>query len=102
MTVFKNYLKKKIYFQDNIYREKSLLFNNLYRKEREKISNKILPFGWHWLYFNENVNSANLSIDGHTKRGFFFPKLKGYKRMYVGSELIHKNNFHYNMNVKIY
>ena len=48
---------------------------------------KILPFGWHWLYFNEIFTFDKMGPDGHQKRGSFLPPFKGCKRMFAGSEI---------------
>ncbi len=51
-----------------------------------------LPCGGHWLYFNENNFEQELGIDGHPKRGKFFPLLRGYKRMFAGSQIFFKKD----------
>ena len=40
---------------------------------------KILPHGWHWLYFSENYSINQIGVDGHPKRGIFFLNFKDVK-----------------------
>lgn len=46
-----------------------------------------LPPGWHWLYFQDRVTTANLNVDGHVRRGDFLPPVPLPRRMWAGSRL---------------
>lgn len=48
---------------------------------------KPLPPLWHWLYFCEPVKQSDLDIDGHEKRGPFYPPIPYSRRMWAGSQL---------------
>ncbi len=80
--------KKKIDFLKNVIKSK-VSFNK----------NK-LPYGGHWVFFNENYAEKDLGIDGHPKRGNFFPKLLGYKRMFAGASLTFKQDIDLDIKVK--
>ena len=56
-------------------------------KSQKSLNVKKLPYGGHWIFFNENISIKEIGIDGHPKRGSFFPKLFGYKRMFAGCSL---------------
>jgi len=79
--------KSKIILQDEICEKKGHFFKNLLGLKVHLNFHKELPYGWHWIYFNEDINHFQLGSDGHPKRGSFFPKLEGYKRMWGGSEI---------------
>ncbi len=61
---------------------------------------KTVPLGAHWIFFNESFNNKELGIDGHPKRGKFFPMLKGYKRMFAGADLFFKKKIYFNDKIK--
>ena len=85
-----DYFKKsKVAFLENILDSKKLLGKK-----------KIIPPGAHWIFFNENFNNKELGIDGHPKRGKFFPILKGYKRMFAGANLFFKKKIYFNDKIK--
>ena len=86
------FLKKKIKSIDKILYEKAIFMNSLYKKNPPKLKKNFLPYGWHWIYFNENISSVALAKDGHLERGKFIPKLPGYKRMYAGGDLVFKKD----------
>jgi len=96
----KKYLNKIITSLDLIKYDKAYLFNNIYRKNQERLSTKFLPQGWHWIFFNDTILSSHLAEDGHPVRGKFFPKLGGYKRMFASSTIKFHKNFQYNTLVK--
>tara|TARA_Y200000002_G_C22515355_1_gene593148 strand:+ start:30 stop:866 length:837 start_codon:yes stop_codon:yes gene_type:complete len=85
-----DYFKKsKVAFLQNIIDEKKILSNK-----------KIVPYGAHWIFFNENFNNKELGSDGHPKRGQFFPLLKGYKRMFAGANLVFKKKIFFDDKIK--
>lgn len=45
--------------------------------------------GWHWLYFNPFVQSRNIGLDGHPKRGGFLPPVALPRRMWAGGRLVY-------------
>ncbi|PPR27171.1 MAG: Mesaconyl-C(4)-CoA hydratase [Alphaproteobacteria bacterium MarineAlpha9_Bin4] len=95
MNNFNNYLKKKKIIKDILREEKVHMFFSLFNsKETSKLyfKKKNIPLGWHWLYFSDNFFLEETDSDGHQKRGAFFPKFKGCKRMFAGSEIIFLNN----------
>ena len=96
----KKYLNNKKTTSDFINFDKALFFNNIYRKNSERLQTKFLPQGWHWIFFSDNLLSSHLATDGHSKRGSFLPKLNGYKRMFAGSTLKFNQNFQYSTLVK--
>ncbi len=61
---------------------------------------KIVPYGAHWIFFNESFNNNELGSDGHPKRGQFFPLLKGYKRMFAGANLVFKKKIYFDDKIK--
>ena len=46
-----------------------------------------LPLLWHWLYFHQHTPTAELSADGHAKRGGFLPPVPLPGRMWAGGRL---------------
>lgn len=46
-----------------------------------------LPTGWHWLFFQDVIPTANLAVDGHAQRGGFLPPVPLPRRMWAGSRL---------------
>ena len=92
--------KSKIILQDEICEKKGHFFKNLLGLKIHSNFHKELPYGWHWLYFNEDINHFQLGNDGHPKRGSFFPKLVGYKRMWAGSEIEFLNPIKYGFKIK--
>ncbi|MBH87959.1 MAG: acyl-CoA dehydrogenase [Pelagibacterales bacterium] len=48
---------------------------------------KIIPSGWHWLYFLNLPLQENLGSDGHEKRTGFMPPIRLPIRMYAGGEI---------------
>ena len=92
-------MKKKIswdYFKESKVRflENILVSKNFLGKK------KTVPYGAHWIFFNENFNNKELGPDGHPKRGKFFPLLKGYKRMFAGANLIFKKEIYFDDKIK--
>lgn len=87
MTDFKKFLNIKYKLKDQINYEKSLFLNSLYSNTNKKQKLSFLPHAWHWIFFNQNTSPRDLGLDGHVKRGLEIPKLKGYKRMFVGADL---------------
>ena len=94
MKNFDNYLKNKKIMKDMLSIDKAHMFCNLFKNNIDSNSffkKKLLPFGWHWLYFTENLSLESIGVDGHPKRGDFFPALNGCKRMFAGSEIFFLN-----------
>ena len=79
----------KIHFLKNIIDSKE------YFKDKKK-----LPYGAHWVFFNENYTNEQLGSDGHPRRGHFLPLLKGYKRMFAGSSIVFKKDIYLNDKIK--
>tara|TARA_B100001989_G_scaffold97468_1_gene68041 strand:- start:3766 stop:4659 length:894 start_codon:yes stop_codon:yes gene_type:complete len=99
MQNFSNYLKKKIIIKDIFNIKEAEMYKNLfdtYISKSRPIKNKILPYGWHWLYFSDNFPVNEIGSDGHKKRGDFIPSFKGCKRMFAGSEIKFKKEIHFN------
>ena len=46
-----------------------------------------LPALWHWLYFPPDARRPDLGIDGHPRRGGFFPPLSERRRMFAGARI---------------
>ena len=92
-------MKKKIKY-DYLEKNKLNLLNNIIGNIKFNLNKSYLPYGAHWIYFNENYSLKELGNDGHPKRGTFFPLLKGYKRMFAGSELFFKKNISLNKKIK--
>lgn len=46
-----------------------------------------LPVPWHWFYFLPKGAQAELSVDGHPKRGGFMPPIPYPRRMFAGARL---------------
>ncbi len=46
-----------------------------------------LPPLWHWLYFLDTPNQAELAEDGHAKKGNFLPPVDLPRRMWAGSRI---------------
>ena len=92
-------MKKKIQY-DYLEKNKLNLLNNIIGNIKFNLNKNYLPYGAHWIYFNENYSLKELGNDGHPKRGTFFPLLKGYKRMFAGSELFFKKNMSLNKKIK--
>ena len=69
-------------------------------KSQKSLNVKKLPYGGHWIFFNENISIKEIGIDGHPKRGSFFPKLLGYKRMFAGSSLEFKKDIELESTIK--
>lgn len=46
-----------------------------------------LPPMWHWLYFHASARTSEIGLDGHPRRGGFFPPVELQRRMYAGSTL---------------
>ena len=55
-----------------------MLFNNSSSKS-SLLKKKVLPHGWHWLYFSDNPTINEIGPDGHIKRGSFYPPLRAAK-----------------------
>ena len=91
-------MKKKILW-DNVEKKKIEFFENTVLNNYSDSKNKI-PYGIHWIFFNENYLKRELGDDGHPKRGNFFPLLKGYKRMFAGADIVFKNDFRLNKKIK--
>lgn len=90
MRIFTNYLKEKKTIKDIINVNKAEMYENLFKDDNSKtnfLRKKVLPYGWHWLYFSENYSINQIGADGHPKRGIFFPKFQGCKRMFAGSKI---------------
>jgi 3-methylfumaryl-CoA hydratase len=47
-----------------------------------------LPPLWHWLYFHEAVQTADLGEEGHAKLGGFLPPIPLPRRMWAGGRLV--------------
>ncbi len=80
--------KNKVTFLENILGSKFM-----YKK-------KIVPYGAHWIFFNENFKKKDLGHDGHPKRGKNIPLLKGYKRMFAGANLFFKKKIYFEDKIK--
>ena len=48
---------------------------------------KMLPAGWHWIYFNSVAPRSTLAPDGHQERGSFLPPIALPRRMWAGGKL---------------
>ena len=48
---------------------------------------KMLPAGWHWIYFNSVAPRSTLAPDGHQERGSFLPPVALPRRMWAGGRL---------------
>ncbi len=83
-------MKKKIQI-DKISQDKIEQLKNIIKLKNTQPKNINFPYGIHWIFFNHNIPEKNLGVDGHPKRGSFFPLLKGYKRMFAGANLIFNN-----------
>ena len=46
-----------------------------------------VPLLWHWLYFLPDSRRSDLGLDGHPRRGLFFPPLPARRRMFAGSSV---------------
>ena len=79
--------KKKIKIKDKLCINKAKIFYELFAYNNKLFKNKLLPFGWHWLYFLDNTPLYELGEDGHPRRGNFLPPFKKCKRMFAGTEL---------------
>ncbi len=53
-----------------------------------------LPPCWHWLYFLEATPRADLSSDGHAKRGGFLPPVTMPRRMWAGGRIAFPRPLH--------
>jgi 3-methylfumaryl-CoA hydratase len=82
--------KKKI-ITETIDKNKISLLKDIIKSEK-KFNISQLPYGGHWVFFNENISIKEIGVDGHPKRGSFFPKLLGYKRMFAGCSLEFKRD----------
>ena len=82
---------KKQITTDTIGKNKILLLKDIIKSDKN-LNIKQLPYGGHWIFFNENISIKEIGIDGHPKRGSFFPKLLGYKRMFAGCSLEFKRD----------
>ncbi len=49
------------------------------------VAGAALPLPWHWFYFLPRGAQAELSIDGHPRRGGFMPPIPLPRRMFAGS-----------------
>ena len=83
-------IRKKI-ITEKIDKKKILLLKDIIKTEKS-FNIKQLPYGGHWIFFNENIPTKEIGIDGHQKRGSFYPKLLGYKRMFAGCSLEFKRD----------
>ena len=90
--------KKKI-TTETIDKNKISLLKDIIKSEKN-LNIKQLPYGGHWIFFNENTSIKEIGIDGHPKRGSFFPKLLGYKRMFAGSSLEFKKDIELESTIK--
>jgi len=50
-----------------------------------------LPPMWHWLFFLHRAATGNIGIDGHPKRGGFFPPIELQRRMFAGEQIKYHN-----------
>ena len=95
MKNLESYLKNKSLIRDRLSYGKAIMFTKLFENSPFNYSylkKKIPPMGWNWLYFPENYSINDLGKDGHPKRGDFFPKFNGCKRMFAGSEVFFLEN----------
>ena len=90
--------KKKIIIE-KIDKKKLVILKDIIKSDKT-FNIKKLPYGGHWVFFNENIPTKEIGIDGHLKRGSFFPKLLGYKRMFAGSSLEFKKDVFLNNTIK--
>ena len=80
--MFANYLKEKKTIKDIINVNKAEMYEKLFKDDSSKtnfLRKKILPYGWHWLYFSENYSINQIGVDGHPKRGIFFLNFRDVK-----------------------
>ena len=85
---------------DNISKNKIEILEHIIGPELQFKNKILLPYGAHWIFFNQDNSYQNLGVDGHPKRGNFFPLLRGYKRMFGGSKLYFKKNIFINDKIK--
>ena len=90
---------KKNIITETIDKNKIMLLKDIIKSDKFLYVKK-LPYGGHWVFFNKNIPFKEMGIDGHLKRGSFFPKLSGYKRMFAGSSLEFKQDINLNNTIK--
>ena len=84
MNIYNKYFKQKKKNIDIFCNKKAEMYKNLFNNSSSKSSllkKKVLPHGWHWLYFSDNPTINEIGSDGHIKRGSFLPSFTGCKRM---------------------
>lgn len=59
----------------------------LNRKDPPPKTGDAIPLSGHWLYFLETAVNADLSHDGHPKRGGFLPPVSLPRRMWAGGRI---------------
>jgi 3-methylfumaryl-CoA hydratase len=57
------------------------------RKDPPPKTGDVIPHSGHWLYFLETAVNADLSHDGHPKRGGFLPPVALPRRMWAGGRI---------------
>ncbi|MGV3626700.1 MAG: FAS1-like dehydratase domain-containing protein [Betaproteobacteria bacterium] len=57
------------------------------RKDPPPKTGDVIPHSGHWLYFLETAVNADLSHDGHPKRGGFLPPVSLPRRMWAGGRI---------------
>ena len=92
-------MKKKI-DRDTIIENKVEFLKDIIDSDSFFRKKNILPYGGHWLFFNQSFSKKDTGKDGHPKRGKFLPALKGYKRMFAGANLNFKNDILFGANLK--
>ena len=103
MNIYNTYLKQKKKNIDIFCNKKAEMYENIFNNSSSKSSllkKKVLPYGWHWLYFSDNPNISEIGPDGHIKKGSFLPSFTGCKRMFAGAEVEFKKKIPLNSKVK--
>ncbi len=59
--------------------------------ETSLVNGSHLPPMWHWLFFLHRAETNNIGIDGHPKRGGFFPPIELQRRMFAGEQINYHN-----------
>ncbi len=57
------------------------------RRDPDPLAGDAIPHSGHWLYFLETAPNADLSHDGHPKRGGFLPPVPLPRRMWAGGRI---------------
>jgi 3-methylfumaryl-CoA hydratase len=69
------------------------------RKDPAPKTGDAIPLSGHWLYFLETAANADLSHDGHPKRGGFLPPVPLPRRMWAGGRIAFHQPLHVGDNI---